>query len=385
MKLSDEERERALNWHVITPDEVRAEYGKNGVMDNPVGIQATSNRFQFLGLADLLTLPPKEWLIDQILGAGDLVMFYGAPGSGKTFVLVDLIFSACTGIPFASRFAPTRTLTVAYCAGEGIGGLPARFAAAAQHYGVETLPNLFFSPIVPQLRNENSPDYLDIFVSEWKEKWDAGELPKLDVLVVDTFHSATVGADENSAQDMGKAIGSLRIARDTLGCAVILVHHTNKNGTAERGSSALRGAMDCMIECEAVAGKYSMTCSKLKDAPAWEPQTFDLTAMADSARIWWDAPSGAEEQDRRKSNTGKEILKALDKAIYKANAKALTAKQISEATGFKQQTINDVLARLVREELVERSQNERGTFVYEITEKGREHLLGGNSDSRYKA
>ncbi len=70
---------------------------------------------------ELLKMPPKEWLLDQVFGAGDIGMFYGTPGCGKTFLIIDMIMSLCTGSRWANRFDIQRPLYVAYCAGEGIG------------------------------------------------------------------------------------------------------------------------------------------------------------------------------------------------------------------------------------------------------------------------
>ena len=58
-----------------------------------VTLDETAPVFQPLTLADLLKLPPKQWLLDLVFGAGDLVMLYGPPGTGKTFVAIDMIFS----------------------------------------------------------------------------------------------------------------------------------------------------------------------------------------------------------------------------------------------------------------------------------------------------
>ncbi|MCB0111832.1 MAG: AAA family ATPase, partial [Caldilineaceae bacterium] len=188
--------------------------------------------FAPMTLADLLSMPPKEWLIDQIIGKSDLGMIYGGPGTGKTFVVIDLIMSACLGQQWAMRFDVVRPLNVAYAAGEGISGLPARFAAAAQHYGVDTLGNFTFFKAVPQLYNDNqAADAINInkFVREWKARQERGEAKPLDLLVVDTLHTATTAADENSSRDMGTVLTACRWAAHELGCAVILVHHTNKS------------------------------------------------------------------------------------------------------------------------------------------------------------
>jgi hypothetical protein len=66
-------------------------------------------------------------------------MIYGAPGCGKTFVVIDMIMRLCTGQQWANRFCVQRCLNVAYCAGEGLGGLPSRFAAIAEHYDITSL------------------------------------------------------------------------------------------------------------------------------------------------------------------------------------------------------------------------------------------------------
>ena len=334
-------------------------------------------RFQPLFLADLLSMPAKEWLIDQLIGAGDLAMIYGAPGSAKTFVTVDLIFSACLGRQFADRFGVTRPLNVAYCAGEGVSGLPARFAAAAEHFGVEELPTFTFFATTPALFCESQAalqaESIQQFIIEWQERQADGQAQPLDILVIDTLHSATAGADENSAKDMGKVLSLCKLATKLLGCAVILVHHTNKAGTGERGSSAMRGAMDVMIECSAVAGKFSMSCEKLKDGERWKDQTFDLAAMGESVRVWWDEPSDQAEGDKRKTETAGEILALLGET----DGHKLTAKQISEALDITPQNVNRVIARLVKDEQIERHRTDRGTWCFTLTAESKAALQAG--------
>ena len=283
--------------------------------------------FSPLTLADLLQLPPKQWLLDMVFGAGDLVMLYGPPGTGKTFVAIDMIFSLCMAQQWGERFAVARPLTVAYCAGEGVGGLPQRFAAAAEYYGVDTLPGFSFFTATPQLHTKAStPETIHQFVTDWQAR-DGGPL---DLLVIDTFHSATVGAEENSATDAGIVLQSLKVAQKALGCAVMLLHHTNKNGNAERGSSALRGAMDAMIGIAEAGNKFSMNCEKLKDGAAWQSQTFALVAKAESVRVWWDEPADPA-QTNGKQNQDKE---ALLKVMTDDPGRRFTSNRLSETIGL---------------------------------------------------
>ena len=110
-------------------------------------------KFNPLSFADLMNLPSKEWLIGQIIGKGDLGMFYGAPGSGKTFAIVDLIMAGLIGDQWAGFADISGPLTIAYAAGEGAGGLSARFEAASQFHGItdEQARGLHVFLDVPQL------------------------------------------------------------------------------------------------------------------------------------------------------------------------------------------------------------------------------------------
>lgn len=310
-------------------------------------------KFAPKSLADLLAMPPKRWLIEQIVGAGDLAMLYGPPGSGKSFVVIDLIFAGCLGQSFARRFDTSKRLTVAYCAGEGASGLPQRFAAAAEHYGVSALPSFTFFDAAPQLFTGEVADAYSAsigeFVREWQQRQAVGAAGQLDLLVIDTMHSATIGADENSAQDMGKVLQATKAAVSALGCAVMLVHHSNKQGNAERGSSALRGAMDCMIEVKPTAGKFLLSCEKLKDGQQWKAQTFDLLAVgeSESVRVWWDEVSDLPTAPGKQGE-------ALRSEMAKRPGVKFTAKQLAEAAGIGQSAAINVLTRLVDKESIKR-------------------------------
>jgi hypothetical protein len=291
---------------------------------------------------DLLALPPKTWLIDQILGAGDLGMLYGPPGSGKTFIVVDLILAGCLGVTFANRFAVDRPLNIAYCAGEGLSGLPARFRAAAAYYGVSDLPNFTFYDAVPQLYSAPAVEpllpTLYHFVQEWQARQQAGEAQPLDLLIIDPLSSATVGADENSSKDTGRIIQLLRTTSQTLGAAVLLVHHSNKQGTGERGSSALRGAMDCMLCVKREDKKFLLTCEKLKDGERWPEQMFALTAEDDSMRVLWDEPGRPWQEDSQ-------TRKVLD-LLKQSPGRHFESQHVAQALSLSDGAASNHLARL---------------------------------------
>ncbi len=360
-------------------DEIYKEIqGLTAKLTQPIEEKPIGSSFPPLTFQDLLNLPPKQWLIDQVFGAGDIGVIYGPPGCGKTFVVIDLIMSACTGRSWAMRFNASRPLNVAYCAGEGIGGLPSRFQAAAAFYNVSSLPNFTFFKSTPQLYNETEDHSKDIlqFAIEWKARQLAGEAEQLDILVIDTLHTASEGADENSSKEMGLILKACRQTMEMLGCTILLVHHTTKSGETERGSSSLRGAMDFMLRISRSENEHdsnaTLICSKLKDGEQWRSQGFHLEKPEDleNVHVLWNDPSSSENHG--KSTKGDDKAKILS-IMRKTPNVSFTASSIGEAIGKSRSYANEMLTELVESATCERklsdpekAQSSRNAWVYNV-------------------
>jgi len=264
-------------------------------------------RSQTFTVAEFLLRPRKQWLVQDILGAQDFALVYGESGHGKTHVLLDFAFACATGAVFADKFTVTRPLTVAYCAGEGVGGLADRLRAVRQHYGAAAdTAQVFILTDVPQLYQLETVNGVLAFVTDWQRMAAAGVVPaSVDVLIIDTLHTASAGANENSAQDASITQRSMRLLRDRLGCAVVLSHHANKAGTGERGTTALRATMDTVLRTQKTGETFTCTCEKLKDGIPWVTQQFRLESSPDAVSVFvdWqgDASSGYTASATRES------------------------------------------------------------------------------------
>ncbi len=98
-----------------------------------------------------------------------------------------------------------------------------------------------------------------------------------DLIIVDTLAQVTPGANENGAEDMGKALRNARAIKEQTGAMVLLVHHSGKDQSkGARGWSGLRAAADVEIEVSRTDDMRCAKVTKLKDGEDGEEFHFLL-------------------------------------------------------------------------------------------------------------
>jgi hypothetical protein len=233
---------------------------------------------------EILELPAMEWLIAGRIPQHSLAVLYAPAGVGKSFVALSLALCVASGMEWlGARVDRSR---VVFVAAEGSAGLPARVRAWKAHHGLQDYADYLGVWFVTQPVQLLEPASVARFLMSLTSLDDAPGL-----IVIDTLARCMVGGDENSSKDVGLAIAALdRICRAT-GATVLVVHHTRKDGESERGSSALRGAMDTMLSLRGEEGELVLTCEKMKDAAAFGPIPLFLVPMADSCVVTTAKPA----------------------------------------------------------------------------------------------
>jgi hypothetical protein len=95
---------------------------------------AASDIFETLGLADIDSLPPPNWLVEGLIPETGLTFIYGKPGKGKSFVTLDLALRIAHGFDWHGK--ECRQGGVLYVAGEGKGGYRNRVHGWHVHHGL---------------------------------------------------------------------------------------------------------------------------------------------------------------------------------------------------------------------------------------------------------
>lgn len=257
------------------------------VLDEDWGLLEGEVKHMKFSKSAIRNVPQKEWMIEGLFGAKDIVFIYGQPSTGKTFVAIDLMMTAISGKAFADTFKAVRPLTVAMVVGEGGTSIRDRLVASEDYHVTPEWADYFIFANGLQFYEDDDGEEIDSFIREWLRF----EKKPLDILIIDTYAMSTIGADENSAKATGKVLSNARKIADALGCAIIFVHHTTKNGSAERGSSSLRAAADMMIEiCDG-----RMKCTKAKHCETWKPVEFKLIPFEGSLVTEWSVKTSLEQ------------------------------------------------------------------------------------------
>jgi hypothetical protein len=247
-----------LGNFAVVPDEGPEPEGAPGEF-MPYALPKELERFRTFSVEELGHLPPKDFLNGTPLVARELNMVYGQSDTYKSFV----------SLGWACQLAAAG-LHVVYIAAEGGAGIRARAEAWKRHHDIAALPCLHVMPSNVNLHERKE-------VEGWAEA--IGRIPptgaEVVLVVVDTLQRNFVGGDENSALDNGLFVDGCERVRVRLGCAVLVIHHTTKDGNKERGGESLRNSCEAVYRTVSPDRKklaVNLECEKLKDMPRREKQ-----------------------------------------------------------------------------------------------------------------
>ena len=132
-----------------------------------------------------------------------------------------------------------------YIAAEGMSGLKARVAAWMVCHQIPSLPQLL---VMGTNLDVHQQPQRDRWATEVEMETSKRELPSPELVVVDTLARNFVGGDENYAKDMGEFVEGCEAIRRRFEAAVLVLHHTTKDGKSERGNESLRNASFAMLK-----------------------------------------------------------------------------------------------------------------------------------------
>lgn len=213
-------------------------------------------RFKLVPLDKLPSGGTSDYLIKGIIPRTGLVVVWGPPKCGKSFLIFDLMLHAALGWMF--RGHRVRQGSVVYLALEGQKGFGDRRNAFYSRHSVASVPNFHLILDRTDLIRDHSQLIGCI-------KGQAAETPA--AVVIDTMNRSLVGS-ESKDEDMARYLRAADAIQAELGCVVIIIHHCGIAGDRPRGHTSLTGAADVQIRVERDAANDVVgTVEAAKDMP----------------------------------------------------------------------------------------------------------------------
>jgi len=246
--------------------------------------------YRILSVADVLRRPRPTWLVRGLLPQRGMAVIYGAPGSGKSFLALDVCAAIARGEPWGGQRVKPGPVVYVGLEGE----LAPRLAAYLTHHELKDVPGLRVIDRQPVNFLHERHQHIQRLIEDLKAHGP------VSLVVIDTLNRAMPGGNENASEDMGRAIACAAAISAQLHCLCALVHHSGKDASAgARGHSSLLGAADAELEVSRSPDGHTryVRATKVKEGEDGMQYSFHLESVDLGATSEHDPDAEPHERD----------------------------------------------------------------------------------------
>ena len=273
-------------------------------------------------VADLALEKEMRCVWDGLLARGCVTLLHAPPKTGKTYLLFGLLHAMTNGLGFLGLNA--EHTGAVYMTEEGRATLNEKRV----RFGLnDQAPVWFISRREREFARMPLKRSLRV-AGEWAQQRGAG------MIVIDSLGawSGMQGEEENNAAHTEEVFNLFKAEAAARNVAVLVIHHSQKNGNKARGSSALEAAADVIIRLAEpedggnrrtllAKGRFSATPDRLE---------FDLT------------PEGYEVAAEARAGTRAQQLFEF----VPGDGEGITAKELSEKIGLQRTRVFELIREL---------------------------------------
>lgn len=297
--------------------------------------------------------PSRRWLVEGLWARAGVGIIGGAPKSCKSWLALDLALSVASRTPCLEAFSVAEHGRVlVYMAEDAAAVVKERLSGLCRRRGLD-LSSLPIGVITaPSLRLDCGRDQrrLDHTVGR--------HAPRL--LLLDPFVRLH-RINENDAGEVSALLGYLRELQRQHDLAVVVVHHTRKNGAGagSGGGQSLRGSGDFFAWVDTALSlrrqRHDLLLS-IEHRAASSPPPVTLTLAAGETDRAHLAVVASEPREERQPGGGAamDIDAAVLRALADAPAGALARAALRAVLGVRNQRLGAALSRLSATGAIER-------------------------------
>jgi hypothetical protein len=227
-------------------------------------------RFRLIRFSDIKLDIHRRYLVKGLIPRDGLIVFWGPPKCGKSFLCTDLALHIALGREYRGRRVERGLVIYVTC--EGQSGFPARIEAFRRtKLNGDDQPLFCLLPTRLDLINDIEALIADIAADVTEER------PVL--IVVDTLNRSLVGS-ESKDEDMSDYVRACDRLREAFRCAVLIIHHCGVEATRPRGHTSLTGAADAQVAVKRdQTDNILATVEFMKDGPEGDQIVSVLTIV----------------------------------------------------------------------------------------------------------
>ncbi len=299
-----------------------------------------------------MEISDNEWVVEKLIPSG-VTLLTGASRSYKTFIMQSMAIAVSQGLPFLDTFGTTQSNVLIVDEENHKGILQKRYRALNAPAG---LPIHFYSMF--GMKIDNKDNMMEIL--EYCKKCNI-RMVIMDSLV--RIHSA----NENSADEMSRALKGLNVLTEA-GISVVLIHHHRKQQAGSRsgfesirGSSDIFAFVDCHIGVERDGNLITLTQDKLRTDEETAPFKVKL-CKGEHKSVSFLYEGVVETQDGLEVT----VLEVMTVAIKTGTE--CTIKYLATETDASRFVLNKVLNRLVENGKVTITKMAHNKSAYSLVE-----------------
>ncbi len=295
--------------------------------------------------ADALgSLPPVTWVVDGLLPEASTSVVFGQPGSKKTWSCLDLAVCVALGKPWFDTLATTQGAVLLVDEESGPRRLLRRLGAVIRgHLGNAGVPIFatslhgfnFFQPVA----GATVADLKNLILQT-----------QARLVVIDALADVMLGGDENAVKDAQKVFHALRQVAESTGAAILVIHHSTKANGGYRGSTAIAGAVDLLLEVTSKQGEANVTFETAKARDS-EPQKHAAVGHWTPTEFWLSAGSTVASSGAKPYTKAQRAV--LSFLLGQPGSRGTNA-EIGTATQYTSPVVRKAVAELCREGILKR-------------------------------
>ena len=336
---------------------------------------APTDPWQAFTLADAyLDRPPTEYIAGNAFALPSLNIVYGAPGTMKSLVLVDLAICVAGGFDWLPP-APweklktdsikTKKAPVMWVDFDNGQDMTHRRISAFAHTRnlPDNTPFYYYSMPMPFL---DASSYQSIGMLELRAITKGAKL-----IVIDNLGTISGGVDENSGQMIAVMSNLRRLAEDT-GAAVILIHHQTKGvqqggraGDRLRGHGSIEAALNLalLVEREEQSETITLKSTKTRGVDvypfsAYFSYTHNLNGDLETGQFY-----GLVTEDNKSSKAiEREVITALTGFTMNKKDLAIAVQKALPDIGINR--IRNIINKMANEKKIKTRQGNKTEVLY---------------------